>query len=176
MTELEDLRRTLGVLQDREAIRDVITGIARGVDRFDQALLSACIAEDAALDMGAGKTVSGAEFAAMLKPPAQRPRGRMHVVSNERIVLEGDAAWSETYIVSCQAIQDGEGVQTRLRAGRYLDRFERRDGEWKLTQRTFVDEWSRSDSVKAAPPPGAHCSAPAPDDLLYRLFGGEASR
>jgi hypothetical protein len=174
--DVADLRRAVGELQDRDAIRNVLTGIARGTDRFDQALLAACIHADAKLDMSGAGAISGAAFIDMLKPPAEPPRGRMHVVSNERIVIEGDAAWSESHVLSCQAIEKSGALQTRLRAGRYLDRFSRRDGRWKLSERIFVDEWGRTDVVENAPAAGAHRGEPAPGDLLYRLFGPEASR
>jgi hypothetical protein len=174
--ELAELRRLVGELRDREAIRDVITGIARGVDRFDGALLGSCIHPDASLDMGGAAPVTGEAFIAMLKPPAQAPLGRMHVVSNQRIVLKGDEAWSESHVLSCQAIAATEQIHTRIRAGRYLDRFTRQDGVWRLAARTFVDEWGRVDALSEASPRGAHNGAPAPEDALYRLFGEEASR
>ena len=168
-SELETLRQQLAALSDREAIRDVLTGIARGVDRFDRALLAACIHADARLDMGGDKPISGADFIAALKPPEHPPRGRMHVVTNSRIELGGDVAASETYILSCQEIDRDGAAHTRLRAGRYLDRFERRDRVWKLSERVLVDEWGRLDAICEAAPTGAHRGRPAPDDLSYRF-------
>lgn len=173
---LVELQRAVAELQDREAIRAVLTGIARGADRYDQALLAACIHADAKLDMGGASAITGAAFVDMLKPPAKPPQGRMHMLSNERIVLEGDAAWSETHVLSCQQIEDAGVVQTRLRAGRYLDRFTRGDGQWKLSERTFIDEWARTDMIELAPATGANRGQPAPHDLLYKMFGPEASR
>lgn len=173
--ELTELRQKLEALCDREAIRDVLTGIARGVDRFDSVLLATCIAPDAKLDMGGAEPITGAAFAAM-KAPEKAPKGRMHVVSNERIVLDGGKAWSETHVLSCQAIEVGDALQTRIRAGRYLDRFAKRDGAWKLVERTFIDEWGRVDAVSEAAPQGAHRGAPALRDLLYAMFGEGASR
>jgi SnoaL-like domain len=175
-TELAELRSMVEELRDREAIRDVITGIARGVDRFDQKLLATYVHPEASLDMGGPSAVTGAAFVDMLKSPAQAPKGRMHVVSNQRIVLNGAEAWSESHVLSCQTIMVGEEEQTRIRAGRYLDRFTKHDGAWKLVARTFVDEWGRVDALKDAAPQGAHRGAPAPEDQLYRLFGAEASR
>jgi hypothetical protein len=174
--DLAALQHTVAELQDREAIRLVLTGIARGADRFDQAMLAACIHADAKLDMGGPNAITGAAFVEMLKPPAKPPQGRMHMLSNERIVLDGDSAWSETQVLSCQQIEDSGVVQTRLRAGRYLDRFRRCDGVWKLSERTFIDEWARTDTIDAAPAMGANRGAPAPHDLLYKMFGPEASQ
>ncbi|MEX3933772.1 nuclear transport factor 2 family protein [Paraburkholderia phymatum] len=33
-------------------------------------------------------------------------------------------------------------------SSRYLDRFERRDGEWKISERTLIQDWKRLDEVK----------------------------
>jgi hypothetical protein len=154
-------------IEDIEAIRLVIRRIARGTDRFDGALLADCIHADATLDLGGAAPVSGATFVAALKPPADPRPGRMHIVTNEQIVVEGDAATSETYVLSCQDVLIEGARKTRIRAGRYLDRFERRDGAWKLAARTLVDEWGRIDEVTEPAPQGAHLGRPAPRDLSY---------
>lgn len=165
----DDLDARLRRLEDVEAIRTLLAEIARGTDRYDSQLLARTIHEDAVLDMGGARTMSGAAFAAALKPPAEPRPGRMHLVSNARIDVDGDAAWSESHIVSCQDVLV-EGVRkTRIRAGRYLDRWERRDGRWKLAARTLVDEWGRIDTVGETIEPGAHRGRPAPDDLSYSL-------
>ncbi len=156
-------------LEDVETIRRLIADIARGVDRYDGPLLASAIHDEAVLDMGGGKTIAGAAFAAALKPPVVPPSGRMHLVSNERIDVSGDSARSESHIVSCQdVIVDGVRT-TRIRAGRYLDQWERHGGQWKLSARTLVDEWSRIDGVGEAVPPGAHRGRPAPDDPSYLI-------
>jgi hypothetical protein len=36
--------------------------------------------------------------------------------------------------------------------GRYVDRFERRDGEWKIADRVVVHEWSTLEPLTAAFP------------------------
>jgi hypothetical protein len=56
---------------------------------------------------------------------------------------------------------------TRIRAGRYLDRWERRQGEWKLAERTLIDEWARIDPICELIEPGSHRGKPAPEDLSY---------
>lgn len=161
------LEARLKRLEDIEGIRSLLHQIARGTDRFDGALLAASIHPDAVLDMGGASTMSGTAFAAALKPPAAPRPGRMHIVTNERIEVDGDTATSETYILSCQDVLADGVRKTRLRAGRYLDRFERRDGVWRLSARVLVDEWSRIDEVIEAVAPGRHVGAPAPDDLSY---------
>lgn len=161
------LEARLRRLEDREAINAQLTAIARGTDRFDSALLAGAIDDDAVLDMGGSAPISGAAFVVALKAPAAPRPGRMHFVSNERIDLDGDVAHSETYVLSCQDVIVNDVRKTRIRAGRYLDRFERRDGVWKLAARTFVDEWGRVDEVGESIVQGAHLGRPAPDDLSY---------
>jgi len=159
------LAARLARLEDIEAIRLVLRQIARGTDRYDGALLARAIHADALLDMGGAAPLRGNAFAAALKPPAAPRPGRMHIVTNERIDIEGDEAESESYVLSCQDVLVDGVRKTRLRAGRYLDRFARRDGVWKLAARTLIDEWGRVDEVVEAITPGAHQGRPAPDDL-----------
>ena len=165
---MSDVSSQLQHLIDKDAIRDVLNGIARGVDRFDGGLLGACIHDDAVLDMGGATTMTGAAFAQALKPPEVPPSGRMHILGNVWIEVAADTARSESHIVSCQQLEAGGQTATRFRAGRYLDRFERRDGVWKLSARTLIDEWGRTDPVCDCVPRGRHAGQPAPHDLVYR--------
>ena len=166
--DLSALRDRLQVLEDKEAIRSLLAMIARGTDRYDGALLQSAIHADATMDMG-GKAMTGRAFAGAMTPPAAPRPGRMHILGNERIDVDGDVARSESYLVSCQDVLV-EGVRkTRIRAGRYIDRFERRDGEWKLAARTMIDEWARIDPVGEAVEIAGHSGRPAPHDVSYQL-------
>lgn len=86
----------------------------------------------------------------------------VHAISNIDIVVEGDRAASEAYLFSiCRVPQDqaadifgadylarhGEGTldpghHLFMMGGRYLDRFERRGGEWRILERQVVLDWS----------------------------------
>jgi len=166
--DLSDLHDRLRILEDKEAIRTLLATIARATDRYDGALLASAIHADAAMDMG-GKEMTGRAFAAAIKPPAAARPGRMHILGNERIDVDGDTARSESYLVSCQDVLADGVRKTRIRAGRYLDRFERRDGTWKLAARTMIDEWARIDPVGEAIDIGGHSGKPAPEDISYQL-------
>src|SRR4051794_10772552 len=96
--ETQALLEQVARLLDKQAIYEVLLGIARGVDRFDPELLAACIHPDAALDMGSETPIAGAAFAAALKPPADPPVGRMHLIANPVIEVDGDQARAESYI------------------------------------------------------------------------------
>jgi SnoaL-like domain len=167
----EELRKLL----DKQAIHEVVLRIARGTDRFDTDLLAECIAPDAVIDMGGAKPMSGAEFAAALTPPPGTRPGRMHLVSNVLVSVDGARAFAETYIVSYQDVLRGGDRFTRIRAGRYLDQFHRSASGWKLTGRTLIDEWGRADKVLEALPQGKHRGQPAPADMLYALLEAQSS-
>lgn len=166
--DLAAMRDRLQILEDKEAIRTLLATIARGTDRYDGHLLASAIHADAVMDMG-GKAMTGAAFAAALQPPATPRPGRMHILGNERVEVAGDTARSESYLVSCQDVLVDAVRKTRIRAGRYIDRFERRDGEWKLAARIMVDEWARIDAVGETIEITGHSGRPAPDDISYHL-------
>jgi hypothetical protein len=164
------LEAELRTLLDKQAIHDLVLTIARGTDRYDGRLLSECIARDAVIDLGGPEPMKGAAFASALKPPSDPRPGRMHLIANVLVDVDGNSAFAESYFVSYQDIlREGERA-TRIRSGRYLDKF-RRDGHgWKLAQRTIVDEWARQDKVIEPVPQGRHLGKPAPADLLYAVL------
>ncbi|WP_313807446.1 nuclear transport factor 2 family protein [Sphingobium sp.] len=167
-----DLAARIALIEDRAAIQDLLYAVASAIDRYDGGVLARCIDPEAVIDMGGEAPISGAAFAAAIKPPANPRPGRMHVISNSRIRVEGDSAGAESQIVSWQDQLAGDARVTRVRAGRYLDRFARTGGEWRLVARTLVDEWARVDPVDAVPPQGRHLGQPAPADLLYQTLEG----
>ena len=73
-----------------------------------------------------------------------------------------------------------EATHLNLMTGfRYLDRFERREGEWRIAARTAVTEWSRIDDVAGRweTPAGFLSGRRDRGDALYALLAsvrGEA--
>ena len=54
-----------------------------------------------------------------------------------------------------------------LVTGRYVDRFERRDGDWRIAVRLVVVEW-RLEAEGASMPPLSALAARDPSDVSYR--------
>jgi hypothetical protein len=136
---LEELARQVRLIQDREAILDCLYRYSRGLDRHDAEALFSVYHADAIDDHGS-----------FLGPPdefvpwahALHEKGwvaHTHFISNPRIELDGDIAHVESYVLFVLRRTDGAGVD--LGGGRYLDRFERRDGEWRIAARKHVVEW-----------------------------------
>jgi hypothetical protein len=155
-------------LLDKQAIHEVLMRYCRGVDRRDAELILSAFHRDA-VDVHGGHNTSPAELAARVTGGAGGT-GMMHFVGNEYVELDGDLAYSETYFISFSTGQRPSGETfTRTRAGRYLDRFERRAGEWRIAYRCLVDEWNRVDDVTQTSPNLIPSGIQSRDDLVYRL-------
>jgi len=143
------LEAKLKELIAKDEIRSALMRYARGVDRGEPDLIASAFWPDAVDDHG-GVTLVGTEagprFTGSRKLSASGAAGQ-HFMGNITIELEGDTAYTESYFVS-YLIVDRDGAEyTRFRGARYIDRFERRDGEWKIAYRVVVDDWDRMDKV-----------------------------
>ncbi|WP_196248785.1 nuclear transport factor 2 family protein [Rhodococcoides fascians] len=127
---------------DKQDIHDLLMRYCRGCDRGDEALIASCYHEGGVDDHG--DFVVAAEDVAPLfvKLAARSPYGSMHFIGNELIEIEGDTAFAETYFMAIKDIARGDDRFLRIRAGRYVDRLERRDGRWGIVERVLADEWN----------------------------------
>jgi ketosteroid isomerase-like protein len=124
----------------RDAIRRLLTGYCRGVDRGDKALLASVYWEDSTVISGV-VNASGPQFANdIIDYVTANLDYCFHSIANEWIEVQGDHAVGEHYIIA-QMCAGGQDVMT---GGRYIDSYERRDGVWKIKARTFVADWNTS--------------------------------
>jgi SnoaL-like domain len=160
------LHPQLLVMLDKEAIRDVLYRYCRGVDRSDHQLMIS------AFHRGAIANINGVDYVAdrLAEDVTSTFRsGGQHFYTNILIEVDGDLAFVETYWISVSLVDGDGGEQTRIRGARAIDRFERRNGEWRIAARKVVDEWSRLDPVKqTVSGTGAVRGEPFPDDPVYR--------
>jgi ketosteroid isomerase-like protein len=155
-------------LIDKEAICSVIYRLARAVDRRDLAQLQSCYHHDALEDHGA-YVGSAAKFCELASTPPGIYERMHHNVGTIHIELDGDMARSEAYVcASGRLIAPGAdgSVQSRSIYARYIDRFERRDGEWRIAQRIVVKDWT---DVRAITDPDEDypLSRNGPEDISY---------
>jgi hypothetical protein len=142
----ERLRRLL----DEREIHDVLLRYCRGVDRSDDEMLATCYHADAIDDHGSW-VKSGADAPKWIADrgmPADEPA--MHFLGNVSIDVEGDTAFTESYLLAFRAYRKNDRPYTRTRALRFIDRFARRNGEWRISERVVVDDWNRVDEVVEA--------------------------
>ncbi len=130
-------------LQDREDIRQLAALYMRGLDRLDVDLLRAQFWDDARLEYGiySGSPAGFAEFCMQ----ALREHVRNHHMIGQHIIeLSGDEAFGEVYYQAYHKVMGGDGSHRDLFiSGRYVDRYERRDGFWKFAYRSELVDWVR---------------------------------
>jgi SnoaL-like domain len=131
----------------REAIREVLMRYSRGVDRLDRDLLRDCFHDESVDDHGHFKG-SGHEFADFIVGSlAERAHHTSHTVANVLIQiddLDAGVAHAESYGIAYLRRTEDDVEWLDLFAGRYVDRFERRGGHWRIADRTVVHDWSLS--------------------------------
>ncbi|GAB3098367.1 nuclear transport factor 2 family protein [Aestuariicella hydrocarbonica] len=126
---------------DRQDIYDCLVRFSRGMDRFDRDLFLSAFHQDALLS--AGEYVAGpAEIYDWAKDLHEHGQSAtQHNLLNHTCDIEGDTAHSEIYY---QFVGRNRDDSNWVAGGRYIDRLERREGEWKIAFRTNVIEWSGS--------------------------------
>lgn len=142
--------RTPEELLDRQQIADVILRYARGIDRLDFDLVRSCYHPDAYDDHG-GLKGNVEEFLAGAADFLPKWTATQHFMGNMLIELEGDRARAETYAVAYHRREHADGSgKDDVMGIRYVDRFEKRLGEWRIAYRVVAMEWRRVDPVIGA--------------------------
>ena len=130
-------------LADREAIRDCIYRYCRAIDRCDFDLLETIYWPEATEDHAPFKG-SAADFMAWARTMLVPMDQTQHFVGNILIRIDGAFAYVETYIRAHHRLHGANDSRFDLvTSGRYVDRMERRDDEWRILSRTVVRDWFR---------------------------------
>lgn len=151
-------------LRDEAEIRAVIERYGRAIDRVDAALLASLFHPDADIHYGPDVFEGDAiAYVPAVLGMAAAMRRSQHMMGHSMIMLDGDVAHVETYSQAIQMIErDGRLVEFGT-GSRYLDRFERRGGAWRIASRQVVVDWLREliadeglFEVLRGPPRGGH--------------------
>jgi SnoaL-like domain len=186
----------LATLIAKDAIRDLVMAYARAADRKDTALMRRLYHADAVEDHGSFFQGLARDFIDRL-PEIQAPIDILsHHVTSHSIVVDGDRAEGEVYVLAMHRVQRGAGDAVTghhsgdavaghhsgdaafdvLVGGRYLDGYECRDGAWKFSHRAIVADWAHvwDPSIIAldhAMVAGSLIGQAGPEDPSYRLLG-----
>jgi hypothetical protein len=163
-------------LLNKEAIRDCLMRYCHGVDRCDEEMIRGVYWPEATDEHGIFSG-SATEYVKILMPMLHAMEATSHMLGNPWIVLQSRNAKVETYMTAYHRVRSASGVlRDSIISGRYLDRMEKRRGEWRILKRAVVVDWFRQypDSadwektriLKAMKPSGRK-----PDDPYYDFFG-----
>jgi len=164
----------LATLAAKADITEVLYRYARGCDRADEAALRSCFHPGSVHSHGAFQGLS-ADFVEMALRIVRPLKSSTHMLTNVMIELNGTRAVSECHFLAHHRRDraDGSGEEDMFLKGRYLDRFEHRDGAWKIVSRTGLHDFERV----LAPADRTLASAPReqlggkwPDDPLYAML------
>jgi ketosteroid isomerase-like protein len=162
----------LQILLDKQEIHETLMRYCRGIDRCDEELLCSVYHPDA-IDNHGQFNGKAADFIPWALKSLQRDERTTHFVGNELIEVDGDVAWCESYLIAVhrRRAKDGSTVDLSF-GGRYVDRFERRQGSWKIAHRQVVFDWSRIDPVENSFALEPYvCGQRSHDDARYRRQG-----
>lgn len=142
-TSIEQLQAAVQQMQDREAIKECVLRYCRGADRLDRELMLSAYHPDG-IDEHGKFVGTGAEFVDWaLRQHIDAHLSTQHYVHNHRCELDGDVAHAETYFMFVGMNQRGKILQ--MNGGRYVDRFERRNGIWAIAYRICLRDWATLD-------------------------------
>lgn len=172
----------LSGLADRMAIQEVLAVHCRGVDRADARILKSAYWPDAEVAYG-GFEGSAQEFCELLPKSLLRYARTHHAISNTLITFvdggERREAVVETYVTAqhySTAEDSSQSAQEREMTffGRYFDRFQLRDSNWKISHRRVLMDWNQNTQASAlwvGPPfDGLTRGGRFPEDPLYTIL------
>jgi len=133
-------------IESVEAIRARLHVYCRGVDRRDPDLIRAAFWPDAKVEYGM-YTGNGHEFSNSICGTFAEGGvdNTAHLLGNVTIAVDGDTAHSEAYLHAHHRVRRPDGTYfDSIFGGRYHDRFERRNGIWRIIFRRLVFDWFRN--------------------------------
>jgi len=164
---------TIDELLVKQEITDLVGRYMRGLDRLDRELLRSTFHDDATTDYGFFQGGPDA-FVEMAFGALKDHLANHHMIGQTLIDVEGDVAFGEIYFQAFHRIvSDGEERDLFI-SGRYVDRYEKRDGAWKIAFRSEVNDWARNDPATDdyfTATPESLRGARKPDDASYDRDG-----
>ena|SRR5690554_1117065 len=137
------VQEKLQELLDKEEIFALSSTYMRGLDRLEPDLVRSVYHDDATDDRGffQGGPDAFVDFAMQALADHQ---ANHHMLGQARIDVEGDVAFGEIYFQAFHRIIENGAEKDFVVIGRYVDRYEKRDGHWKIAHRSELNDacWS----------------------------------
>ena len=173
-----------------QAVRKAVTCYSRGADRCDIDILKSAFHDDAEVKYG---SYDGhhAEFCENVVAGHLAMNYTTHTVVNQHYDIDAAAGTGvgEVYVLACLSMSqagdvmavdnykgsESDGGYEYLVAGRYIDKYERRDGDWRISLRHYVIDWSRTSEFTGHDPNRLfetliYKGAQSKDDVSYSIL------
>jgi hypothetical protein len=160
------------IVAEREIKRQLVR-YSRGIDRLDEALLAATYHDPSHDDHGYYKGPGGATYSRFMTPRIRAIyKFTLHPLPYVVIDFEGTAARVESAATPFHVKVEADGSRWLYGIGiRYIDRFELRDGLWRIATRITVHDWNYVARMESDMPESASYVAGRhhPDDLSCHI-------
>jgi hypothetical protein len=164
---LSQIRPQAAPVADVLELNDLLAQLARGIDRSDFDLIVSCYTTES-LDEHGAFSGTGREFADYIcngKSPVSKDAEFIHhSLGQTAYEIDGDSGFGETYFI----FHMFTGGRLYQGVGRYVDEFARVDGQWLISHRKVVTEWTGYvDGTRLGPLPSDHVGYRDHRDPLY---------
>lgn len=134
----------------KQEITEALGAYCRAMDRIDLDLARSVFHPDAIADYGAMFTGTGYEFVDFIGAVHPAMEAHVHHLGSISITVRGDAAGSEAYVLSRLRSRTEEGgISDIIAHGRYVDRWQRRDGVWRISHRRYLHILDATQTIDA---------------------------
>jgi hypothetical protein len=149
---LAALAPQVAYLKDRRDIFDAMKRYTRGADRHDKALVLSAFWPDATISIDKPMTVD--EYVDWEEHLLSTYAAHQHHVTSQTIDIQGNTAHVESYLIYFLVPRDSHAdargpatpghsllsAKSTVGSGRYVERWEKRNGEWKILVRDYVED------------------------------------
>ena len=150
-----NVEAVLQELLDKQAIQELIARYSRTLDWLDDEGQAGCYWPDAAIDYGFFQGTA-AEFVPVVMAVERSTGRRWHLLAPLSVKLtSATTAEGEAYGIALGFRREDESVPYKgnMYGGRYLDTYEKREGEWRISSRRYIMDWTMAmpDQPDASP-------------------------
>ena len=131
-------------LAARRDINRVLMRSMRGQDRLDPLLHRSAFHDDAWIDCGLMNGTAD-EFVAFAQGFLADMGGSQHIIGQVDIEVHGETASGEVYFSAWRRTTEDGAAKDLLVAGRYIDEYACRGGDWRIVKRRELIDWARTD-------------------------------
>ena len=139
-----DLETEIRDLAARRDIHKALMRYMRGQDRLDAKLHLSAFHADAYVDCGL-MDGSAAEFVEFAQGLLADFEASQHIIGQVDLDVKGDRATGEVYFYAWHRIKEEGDPKDLIVAGRYVDEYACRDGDWRILRRRELIDWARTD-------------------------------
>jgi hypothetical protein len=144
--DLAELERRVQRLEDAEAIRELVVRMGTLADARDWSALEQLFTDPVRADWSALSGVPAAdlrpsELVAGWRQGLSGLEATHHLIANQRVALDGDAATACAYVHAAHRLADAHGDPLWVIAGQYEHRLVRTEAGWRIAAAMFRPTW-----------------------------------